>query len=319
MTTNNKLQSQAGPIAQQLAKMQTNEQQTPSNGQQPLAGQPQKRIPNWTGFSGKTLWDWLGVVLVPIMIAVFTIAIGILQIEINQRQHDYDQIIAADNRQADLQRQQDQQRETMLNSYIHDINDLIFNRGLRESRPTSEVRVIARAETISTLRQLDSKRKEIVMQFLSEAGLITSAGKDVIIDLSDADLSDVSLFAAHLQGAHLADANLRHANLMFANLEGADLEGTNLEGARLGDANLRHTDLEPRLQIGRHGLIIHPTNLRDAYLVDADLEGAKLINVDFQNTNLELADLKGAQVTEEQLAEASSLKDATMPDGSIHP
>jgi len=34
----------------------------------------------WTGFAGKTLWDWLSVALIPLVIAVATIGLGLLQL-----------------------------------------------------------------------------------------------------------------------------------------------------------------------------------------------------------------------------------------------
>jgi uncharacterized protein YjbI with pentapeptide repeats len=40
---------------------------------------------------------------------------------------------------------------------------------------------------------------------------------------------------------------------------------------------------------------------------------------DLEEANLVRADLTGANVTEEQLNKAKSLKGAIMPDGSIHP
>lgn len=48
-------------------------------------------------------------------------------------------------------------------------------------------------------------------------------------------------------------------------------------------------------------------------LSDADLSGADLNGTDLSNAILE-----GAKVTSEQLAQAESPRDATMPDGSVH-
>jgi len=271
-------QSSVGPVAQQLVKIQSNGHQISSlliNSQQPSVKQSPKKWKLNASLANKTLWDWLGVVLVPIMIAIFTIAISILQIEINQQQHDSDQNIALD-----------QQRETTLRTYMDDIKDLLLNRGLRVSKPEDEVRVVARAETLSVLRQLDGERKGIAIKFLSEARLITSEGKDVIIDLFGAELSGAHLNGTYLLGVDLSNANLSGANLSAAFPSGAHfgpsfLDITNLSGANLSEANLSNADLS-----------------------GADLSGA---------------DLSNAQVTRQQLATAASLQGATMPDGSIHP
>src|SRR5690242_18294369 len=103
MTTNGtkqQAQPQIGPIAQQLDKIQqANGHQTPSNGQQPSAGQPQKRTANWTGVSGKTLWDWLqllGVLAIPLVVALASILFSVQQATLAELQHQQDQQQALD-------------------------------------------------------------------------------------------------------------------------------------------------------------------------------------------------------------------------------
>ncbi len=71
-----------------------------------------------------------------------------------------------------------------------------------------------------------------------------------------------------------------------ADLRGADLRGVDLSGAFLENANLSCANITDSLKICPY--------LRDV-------------------------DLRGALVTNEQLAQVSSLKGATMPDGSKHP
>lgn len=55
--------------------------------------------------------------------------------------------------------------------------------------------------------------------------------------------------------------------------------------------------------------------MRGANLSYADLSGT-----DFTDADLSYANLRGAiDFTQEQLAQAKSLKGAIMPDGSVHP
>jgi len=171
-TNKNKQQVQqpAGSVAQQLAKIRSNGHQMPglTNAQQGFMKQSKQKV------NGKALREWLnvsGIILIPLMLGIFTINSNIQQNN-----------IALGNRKADIQRQEDQQKENILDTYIHDMSDLIFTKGLRISKPGDEVRVTARAETLITLRQLDGARKGIAMQFLYEAELIINLdNKDVII------------------------------------------------------------------------------------------------------------------------------------------
>src|SRR5207245_1667784 len=105
----------------------------------------------------------------------------------------------------DIQIALDQQRENTLKTYLDDIKDLLLNRGLKVSKPDDEVRVLARTETLATLRQLDGERKGIVMQFLSNAELVTSTSNgirgEMVINLSYVDLSGADMFELNLRGA----------------------------------------------------------------------------------------------------------------------
>jgi Pentapeptide repeats (8 copies) len=91
----------------------------------------------------------------------------------------------------------------------------------------------------------------------------------------------------------LSDANLGGTDMDSADLEGADMESADLRGANLRAANLTNADL-----------------------FYAHLEGANL-----QSADLEGADLEGASGVSNEFLEmqASSLRSATMPDGSKHP
>jgi hypothetical protein len=218
-----------GPIAQQLAALQSkNHQDTQHN---------KRGWSVWTGFSHKTLWDWLQ--LVAALAIPLAIAAGTTWFSYQQSQTSLQ--ISGQQRQADLHAATDQQQETALQTYLDHMSDLLLTDKLRTSKEGDEVRQVARARTLTTLRRLDSKRKGALLQFLQEAGLI-SVGK-VVINLDGADLSSADLDGANLHGAKLSNnkliqADLSYANLSYANLSYADLSNADLNGATLIGAHL---------------------------------------------------------------------------------
>src|SRR6266702_72516 len=177
-----------------------------------------KPTSNWTGLARKTLWDWLQVVLIPLMIGVFTLATNFQQTQMSQRQHDTDVQIA-----------QDQQQDLTVQTYLDRMSELLLSSKLHESRPGNEVRVIARAWTVIVLHRLDTIRKGVVLRFLYETNLIGL--KDTIVSLAKADLRSANLRETDLHGANLSGAWLRAANLSGVNLAGADLSNADLAGA----------------------------------------------------------------------------------------
>jgi uncharacterized protein YjbI with pentapeptide repeats len=173
----------------------------------------------------------------------------------------------------------EQYREEALQSYYKDMRELMLEKKLRVSNSRDEVRSIARARTLSVLRQLDTQRKGLLTLFLkesnlitvdkegkltanrngkllSQAGIISMSGANLeSTDLKDMDLRYVSFWYTRLKKAQLKEADLRYANLSKANLEEAHLEGANLEGAHLDGANLEgaHLDGADLDNVSMHG------------------------------------------------------------------
>lgn len=124
-------------------------------------------------------------------------------------------------------------------------------------------------------------------------------------ELRAADLKGIRLNGAILRMADLREAKLYRADLRGANLYKADLRGADLRKCNLRGANLTKTDLSG-------------ADLRNASLHEAHLREADLSEADLHQVKLKRANLMAAEVTEKQLARAKSLKQATLPDGTVH-
>jgi uncharacterized protein YjbI with pentapeptide repeats len=205
---------------------------------------------SFSGFQGKTLWDWLSLLVVPASLA----GLGAwLQLK--------EQQIAEDNRQ-----------EEVLQHYQDRISYLLIEKELLEiaakDSPTTEETALLKESvksiqtlTLSTLRRLsDGRHKARVVWLLIEADIIQrgiSQKSKVKIDYTD-------LRGAQLDYTDLSGAQLYHADLSGADLEGADLTDAYLIGADLTRANLMNANLEDA--------ILYRANLMNANLEGADLK-----------------------------------------------
>lgn len=152
---------------------------------------------------------------------------------------------------------------------------------------------------------------EAVRQLRSRGWLLDGSLHEA--DLMNADLRGAILWCANLQEADLMEAILNGATLWAVNLQAAELYGANLQEAILVGANLKKTFLEgANLQEAN----LMDANLQKALLYGANLQGANLENANIQGADLWGANLTGTNVTSDQLASASSIDGATMPDGS---
>jgi hypothetical protein len=269
------------------------------------------RVWDRTGLKGKTLWDLLELLIVPLMLVALGFWFTMQQDARQQRLED---------QRAELERGIEDQRaqQATLQAYLDQMGTLLLDRDLREAEEDSDVRRIARARTLVVLEALGSDRKNRVLRFLGETELIQARpeGRPPIVSLKYAVLHDFELTGKQL----LRDTDLTQAGLTSADLSEAHLEGTDLSGAHLGAADLRGAYLQDAKLSGAY---LYDTDLRGAYLSGADLSdaegrfesGAHMVRTSLDGAHLDGADLTNARVSEEQPREADSLEGATMPNG----
>lgn len=290
---------------------------------------------NRLGFGIKTLWDWLELLIVPIVIAFgglwFNLSQRKTELEIADRNREEDKILAAERMDLERELAREKDQITILDSYLDRMNNLLLSYELRNSDHRDEVRTIARARTIATLINLDAKRREQVLQFLIEAGLIKNDETIVFLEkadfsgmsfkkqvwgnicfqgvnLSSCDFSQTKFFYTSFQEASLRNANLqecefRECSFNFTDFEGANLSKTNLSQSILISANLSHANLtEANLSgidlSGSNPLKGNVALLRNACLMGATLDGAHLFSADLSGAKLNDATLKEVKYNE---------------------
>jgi len=191
------------------------------------ANKTQSKRFKWTGFSDKTDWDrlqlliqFIGAIAVPLSVIV-----GLYTFTWQQ---NADTARAEQQNAANVRLVDAQQQESTLQTYLNDMTTLLFDNKLGGQAPTSaEAAVIARSKTLLALSRLtDPNRKAEVVHFLYESNLI---GYTELINRS-IHPSIVNLDGANLSGIELRDANLDGADLSGAILSGADLSNTHLDG-----------------------------------------------------------------------------------------
>lgn len=260
---------------------------------------------DWTGFngsnkSGKTLWDWMQLLFIPVALAVAGFWFNHRERKAAELRAEAEGKISVDN-----------QREAALKEYIYKMSELLLHENLRQSDSTSEVRKIARVLSLTVLPRLDGRRKRSVLQFLHESNLI-ERNKPVVelegadlsgADLSHADWSHANLRRTNLQKADLWIADLNDVDLAHADLTEANLNAAFLMGSSLENASLRKTDLSGSVLLG-------------ANLNTAHLGGANLYGIDISGANL--GGIQGITI-EELKKKARPIRSTNIPDGVKHP
>ena len=261
----------------------------------------------WTGFAGKTLWDWLQLLVIPLALALLAFVLNVFENE-RDRRREADQTARAESLAAE------RAREDALDAYLDRMSDLLLNEHLQSSRPGSEVQTVARSLTLTVVRRLDPARKGLVIRFLAESRLlgldprrkvvVTPRSRTVTNDvpppvsLGDADLRGVmldraTLFAADFSEADLRGARFRDAVVAGSSFEAADLRGADFTGADFHGGILTGGGAGPRPAFGI-------ADLEGACVSDARFAGAQLQQAIFsvvgRDVVLTRADLRGADL-----------------------
>ena len=142
----------------------------------------------WTGFPDKTLWDWMQLLIVPIVLGGGAVWFQV-QASSTARQNETER--------ADAQRtvEIDRARQSALQAYLGSISVLLLDKNLADPSVDTAVREIARANTLSTLRQLDPERKRLLITFAYDSKLIGFTRRPSEREQIDGDPTEESLIA----------------------------------------------------------------------------------------------------------------------------
>lgn len=185
--------------------------------------------PHWLGVGGKTLWDWVSLLLVPSMVGFGTALISFSQ----------------------YQTEQERAREIAVQQFIDRVSQWTI---APPADAPEQVNAVLRAQTMTILRMVEGKRAGQVIGFLAELGLLQKmhiefegldlAGAELkALDLHGVDFEESTLRGAELERSDLGGADFTRSDLTGADLKSADMKGASLELALLKDAELDHADL----------------------------------------------------------------------------
>lgn len=227
--------------------------------------------PYWTGFGSskidpsikpsKNLWDWLDLVLIPLILGIAGWWLATLGKKVEQNSL------------------QERHQNENINRYLDLMTNLLLKEGLKADPENEIVSAIARTHSIRLLRESDNNRKAVVLQFLNESGLIEV---DPIVDLNGGDIRHANLEGIVLRGVSIKGAYFLNCNLKNSKLNNSDFTGSNFNFADVTDATFENTNLTYANFIG-------------AKVINCDLRTSNLNGTDFSN-----ADLSGSKITKAQ-------------------
>lgn len=220
------------------------------------------RRPAWLGFQDRTLWDWISLLAVPMVVGFATVLINAAQ-----------QSLA-----------QDRAAEAALQQYVDRISALVLAPPEGDGA-AARVNAIGRAQTLAALRLVEGERAGRILAFLADMDLlgrfsITLEGQDLSgaelkgLAFAGADFEGADLSGADLEGAALSGADFENATLTRTDFKAADLSGATFDGATLARADLAGADL-------RDAALAHSEGLRESQLARACYDASTTLPAGF--------------------------------------
>jgi hypothetical protein len=266
-------------------------------------------------FPGKELWDYLEVLLVPLVISVVGFALDRRGKAREEALREEGERIRAEERKNQvLQEFLDRITAIILDKPILSLAKDAERPGRNYVNPEVETaRDVIRARTLSTLRVFskDIEKKNAVVHFLIDAQILNCLRVSLAgADLRGANLNGVWATHADLKQADLREVDLRFARLSESNLEEANLSEawltrSNFNKATLYGANLTKADLSISNFIGASLCMadLSEANLSDSNFSESDLFQSKLNSANLSRALLFGADLGEAMLIGADLAE----------------
>ena len=284
---------------------------------------------------GKTLWDWLSVLGVPLSLAILGFLLQQLQQKRTDEQNKLERERVEKQTKSEKEIAEANQREEALQAYFDRLSSLLVDKNLiaisanvkktkgvengQKNTDIDEKEIlldaalnVIKARTLSTLRRLgeDAERKSSVIRFLAETGIF----REFRLVLSGINLSGTDLNNADLSGADLRFADLSHANLgNRAHLIGSYLAGANLSDSNLKGANIIHVNFSGA-DLSRADLSESDPDLAD--LSYANLSGAILVKTRLRRTDLRFANFSNADLSDAEIDDAD-LSNAILENTNI--
>jgi uncharacterized protein YjbI with pentapeptide repeats len=256
-----------------------------------------------SGFQGKTLWDVVQLLLIPLCIGVgswwFQDFVKSKELLASKNKADQDALASADKANQDA-----------LIKYFDQMSDLI-RKGLNSEKQDS-LSAIAQAKTLVLLQSLNSdrKRSRLVIQFLETSKL----------NKGDGVLANSEISRSDFTRSYLTNIRLFHSNLYRSNLSHAELDGANLTGSILSAADLTNTKLNGSCldKIHLYTAAIDNTELqnasfKEAFVRDVDFKKTNLLGTDFSKAILLNVNLQHVQGLKEESLKHSFLCKVTLP------
>jgi hypothetical protein len=230
----------------------------------------------WSGFQKKSFWDWLQLLIVPLMLAFGAFYL-------NYASETRDKQIAEEGKQQELLKDYFSKMQTLIlaeKTLPKSNNKPTGSPSLDQNQPklSPESQAIARALTLAVLDELDGKRKGKVISYLADSKLIIEG--PTLKSKSEINLEHANLKYIVLQDVVMPFVKINNADMTNARLDNVDLSNSDLADSDLSEATLKDVKL---IEAKVYRVNFTKTNLTGVNFSNTDLNNSNFYNATLDN------------------------------------
>lgn len=262
----------------------------------------------------KTVWDWLEILVIPIVLGLGIWWLNKQEREneqdIAEKQRKEDRDIAEKKQAEERNLAKDRQNHNILGTYFDRMTELLLTQRQFLSKEEYPARSIARTRTINVLHQFkeDVARRRQVLYFLNESRLCSPLPAEAGAQ-GETDSNGYAIFREiDLNGIDFCGDKLQNIDFAYANLSGASLEGTKFDNVEMVGVSLTGGKLQRShftgctlIEARLDGARLDGAQFEDVNLTGANLRGSIMPRASFKNADLSVADLSNVALQEANL------------------
>lgn len=266
----------------------------------------------WSGLQGKNVWDWLELIIVPLVLAGGGLVLQRIESERVSRQEKLEK--QREERQIAREKQQarDSLMDSIFQSYLDDMSSLMIVNHLQTMLDIVTLNKLQKIVSdgsndlhegyVTLLRQKAISQESVDSEKLAAAvAVVTVARARTVTAFNSLDINRRNLMTEFLRETGLVTGE-RGTLLVGIELSDMDLSGTNFYRFNLAEANLNSSDLSD--------VNFFQANLIHTYLYNVNMSGALIADANLCFVELRGAYMKKAHIENVQFNEKTALPDS---------
>lgn len=258
----------------------------------------------------KTLWDWLQLLLVPIILIL-----GGFWLNRSESRHSLEMQKSINDTNLSIEKERFE--DGILNSYINDIAQMIINSDTAKLR-TNRIMAVYKIKTLTTLNRLNSERRNYLIQFLVDSKMLNYW--DFLSDFKNIHVSGIFFNDVSFDDFKFIGSSISSSRFFSCSIQSSKSSHSDFTSSMFNDMKINIFDISSSKFI-QSSLV--KVIFSECKIKDSKFYGSKIQHSSLGNSTIESSDLSCSTISNTNFSDTkfyccdfirSSIKDSSFID-----